>query len=205
MTPSPPSVQATRRGIDRRSAHVRRLHHGAARVCLAVGCRNAALRWLDRLLTKWPNDPQALASRSHLRAELGDARGAVADARALVTRHPGRRAADWFNLAYLLEAADELADAEVAFRHAVALDEQLDRAWYGLGLTLIRRGRPVEAMQALERSTRLQPMSPYAWYQLAHLHAGSQAHDEARRIIRHLQGFEPRVAAMLERETGLHA
>jgi hypothetical protein len=30
-----------------------------------------------------------------------------------------------------------------------------------------------------------------------------QEPDEARKIIRHLKGFEPKVAAQLERETGL--
>ncbi len=46
-------------------------------------------------------------------------------------------------------------------------------------------------------------MSPYGWYQLARVHVDRQQPDEARRIIRHLKGFEPKVAAQLERETGL--
>jgi hypothetical protein len=51
----------------------------------------------------------------------------------------------------------------------------------------------------------LQPMSPYGWYQLARVHMDRQQPDEARKIIRHLKGFEPKVAAQLERETGLSA
>jgi hypothetical protein len=48
-------------------------------------------------------------------------------------------------------------------------------------------------------------MSPFGWYQLARVHVDRQEPDEAVKIIRHLKGFEPKVAAQLERETGLHA
>ena len=68
---------------------------------------------------------------------------------------------------------------------------------------LIRLGRLNEAVTALKRTTELQPMSPYGWYQLARVHIDRQQPDEARKIIRHLKKFEPKVAAQLERETGL--
>ena len=60
-------------------------------------------------------------------------------------------------------------------------------------------------MTALQRNTELQPMSPYGWYQLARVHVDRQEPEEARNIIRRLKGFEPKVAAQLERETGLRA
>jgi Tfp pilus assembly protein PilF len=56
---------------------------------------------------------------------------------------------------------------------------------------------------ALKRNTQLQPMSPYGWYQLARVHVDRHEPEEARKIIRYLQRFEPKVAAQLERETGL--
>jgi Tfp pilus assembly protein PilF len=56
---------------------------------------------------------------------------------------------------------------------------------------------------ALKRNTELQPMSPYGWYQLARVQVDRQQPDEARKIIRHLKGFEPKVADQLVRETGL--
>jgi hypothetical protein len=46
-------------------------------------------------------------------------------------------------------------------------------------------------------------MSPYGWYQLARVQVDRQKPEEAVKIIRHLQGFEPKVAAQLARETGL--
>jgi len=175
----------------------------AAMFWLVVGQRERARASFDRMLERWPTDAYALASRAHLKAELGERDAAIADARALVAAHPLRSAGDWFNLAFLLEAQGRLSEAEPAFRRATELDTTLDRAWYGLGLVLIQLRRFDEAVAALKRNTELQPMSPYGWYQLARVHVDRQQPEEAEKIIRHLEGFEPKVAAQLERETGL--
>lgn len=172
---------------------------------LVLGRQAAAEALFDTMLKTWPNDPYALSSRSHVRQQRGARDLAIDDAQALVAAHPARSAADWFNLAFLLEDAGRLEAAEPAFRRAVDLDPKLDRAWYGLGLTLIRLKRFDEAIAALERNTELQPMSPYGWYQLARVRFDRHEPDETRKIIRHLKGFEPKVAAQLERETGLSA
>lgn len=170
---------------------------------LLLGMDDRALHALDDILARRPRDAYALASRANLHARCGRQAQALADAQALVDAHPERSAADWFNLGYLLEAADRLEPAEQAFRRALGLDPKLDRAWYGLGLSLIRLGRYEDAVVALKRNTELQPMSPYGWYQLARVHMDRHEPEETRRIIRHLQGFEPKVAAQLIRETGL--
>ncbi len=172
---------------------------------LALGQDTRAMQVFDTMLARQPDDAHALASRAHHLAQAGQRDAAITDLQALVAAHPQRSAADWFNLAFLLEAADRPADAAAAFRSAIALDDKLDRAWYGLGLALIRLGQTDEAVAALKRNTELQPMSPYGWYQLARLHASRQNGAEAVKIIRHLRGFEPKVAAQLERETGLAA
>ena len=174
-----------------------------AMALLVLGQRTAAESLFDRLLARFPDDAYGLASRAHLRAEGRRPALAVVDAQRLVDAHPDRRAADWFNLGFLLEDAGRFDEAEAALRRAVALDDKLDRAWYGLGLVLIRQQRFDEAVAALERNTKLQPMSPYGWYQLARVHMDRHEPEQARKIIRHLQGFEPKVAAQLERETGL--
>ena len=170
---------------------------------LMLGRSAAALVVLDQMLSRWPDDAYALASRGHLRASLGIPDGAIADLQRLVQVHPDRAAADWFNLGFVLEEAGRLDDAEAAFRRAVAINPELDRAWYGLGLVLIRQQRLDEAVDALERNTELQPMSPYGWYQLARVHVDRSQPEQARKIIRHLKRFEPKVADQLSRETGL--
>lgn len=170
---------------------------------LLLGRRQAAETVFSEMLARWPDDPYVLSSRSHLRSELDRRDDAIADATRLVQAHPERSAGDWFNLGYLLEAAGRVEESEGAFRRALALDDKLDRAWYGLGLALIRQHRFDDAVAALKRNTELQPMSPYGWYQLARVHFDRQDPEAARKIIRHLQGFEPKVAAQLQRETGL--
>ncbi|TSE34272.1 tetratricopeptide repeat protein [Tepidimonas charontis] len=161
-----------------------------------------ALAVVEGALARHPDEPQLLAFRAHLLAELQRPREALGVLDRLVHVAP-HQAAHWFNRGYLQEQLGCLDAAEASFRQALAHDEKLDRAWYGLGLVLIRLGRLDEALQALRRNTELQPMSPYAWYQMARIHADRAESDEAARIIAHLKGFEPRIAAQLERETGL--
>jgi tetratricopeptide (TPR) repeat protein len=174
-----------------------------AMALLVLGRNSAAEDVFSRMLERWPDDGYALASRAHLRAQAGRRSQAIADQQRLVALHPSRSAADWFNLAFMLDEAEQFDAAEAAFRRALELDPKLDRAWYGLGLVLIRQQRLEEAVAALKRNTELQPMSPYAWYQLARVHVDRHQPDEAIAVIRHLKGFEPKVAAQLERETGL--
>jgi tetratricopeptide (TPR) repeat protein len=168
-----------------------------------LGRRGAAEGVLDAMLARWPGDAWALASRAHVRAQCGRIDQALEDQQRLLQGHAQRGAADWFNLAFLLEQADRPEQAEPAFRRATELDPALDRAWYGLALVLIRLQRLDEAVSALRRNTQLQPMSPFGWYQLARLQAERDQPDEALTIIRHLMAFEPRVADQLVRETGL--
>ena len=67
--------------------------------------------------------------------------------------------------------------------HSHGMATPLDRAWYGLGLALIRQGRFEEAATALKRNVELQPMSPYGWYQLARVHMDRHEPQEARKIL----------------------
>jgi tetratricopeptide (TPR) repeat protein len=171
---------------------------------LVFGRRAAAGAVFDAMLQRWPDDPYALASRAHLRMEAGEVGAALADSERLVAVEPAK-AAHWFNRGFMLESAERWEEALEAFRRATAADPKLDRAWYGMGMVLIRLQRYDDAVVALKRNTELQPMSPYGWYQLARVHVDRQQPDEAVKIIRHLQGFEPKVAAQLARETGLVA
>ncbi|MBK9685197.1 MAG: tetratricopeptide repeat protein [Betaproteobacteria bacterium] len=169
---------------------------------LVLGRKAAARLVFDTMLQRWPDDAYALASRAHLLTEAGQVQAALSDSRRLVVLRADH-AGTWFNHGFMLEAAGELTEAEAAFRRATELGPELDRAWYGLGLVLIRLQRYEEAVSALKKNTELQPMSPYGWYQLARVHVDRHQPDEAAKIIRHLKGFEPKVAAQLERETGL--
>jgi predicted Zn-dependent protease len=181
-----------------------RWHRLRAQLCLVCGQHDAALRRFDTMLADAPHDRYALASRAHLLAQSGDRTAAVQTLRSLTAEHPGD-VAGWFNLAFLLQSMEHDGEAESAFLRALDLDDALDRAWYGLALLYIRARRFDDAARALQYNTGLQPMSPFGWYQLARVELDRQRPAEALKIMGHLKGFEPRVAAQLERETGLHA
>jgi tetratricopeptide (TPR) repeat protein len=171
---------------------------------LVLGRTAPAKRVFDRMAERWPNDPYPIASRAHIHAQAGHVVQALFDSTRVVALTPNQARA-WFNHGYLLEAAERWEEAIAAFGRATELSPKLDRAWYGMGMVLIRLQRYDEAVIALRRTTELQPMSPYGWYQLARVHVDRKQPEEAVKIIHHLRGFEPKVAAQLERETGLLA
>ena len=169
---------------------------------LVFGRRHQAMDVFHAMLREFPRDGYAMASIAHLQARLGNRAAALQCMEQVLEFEPGN-GHHWFNHGFMLEEAHQFEQAEAAFRRATELSPELDRAWYGLGLVLIRLQRFDEAVIALKRNTKLQPMSPYGWYQLARVHVDRQEPEEARKIIGHLQRFEPRVAAQLVRETGL--
>lgn len=175
-----------------------------AKALLLVGRKVAARAVFERILERWPRDVLAINSLAY-DALLSDHREKALHfyAQALALQPESCNA--HFNHAFVAEQLNQLAVAEDGFRAALQIDEKMDRAWYGLGLVLVRQGRLQEALQALGRNTRLQPMSPFGWYQMARVHVDLQQPEEARAVIRHLKGFEPKVAAQLEQETGLRA
>ncbi len=179
-------------------------HKWRVMALLLCGCHVAALGRVNLMCGRWPDDEYALASRAHLLMQKGCVETALLDSGRLVVLRPDH-AGIWFNHGYMLEFAQQWDEALAAFQRAAELNPQLDRAWYGLGLVLIRLQRFDEAVLALKRNTELQPLSPFAWYQLARVHLDRKESDAAEKIIRHLQGFEPKVAAQLVRETGLLA
>lgn len=170
---------------------------------LLINRRAAAVSLLDSMLQMYPNDAYALFSRAHLHSQLNNNLLSLEDYRALTYGNNSTNAAHWFNQGFLQEQMGFLEQAELSFNRALQLDNSLDRCWYGLGLVLIQLKRFEEAIVALRRNTELQPMSPYGWYQLARIHMDRSETEEATRIIRHLKGFEPKIATQLEFETGI--
>ncbi len=105
-----------------------------------------------------------------------------------------------FNAAFVLQKLDEHSRACVLFEQALVADKHHDRAWYGLALSQMAQGDWVSAQTALEQNTRLQPMSPYGWYQLAIVHAQLGDAAKAHKTMRHLYTFEPKFARGLEHD-----
>jgi len=176
--------------------------HWRAKIFLFLGMRASAKQVFQVVLQRAPKDLLALNSLGFSAMHEGNFVLALTYFEQ-VAELSSESSNAHFNQAFVCEELGRLEDAERGFRAAIAIEEKMDRAWYGLGLVLVRQGRLEEAVVALKRNTQLQPMSPFGWYQLARVHVDLKQADEALVVIRYLQGFEPKVAAQLERETGL--
>ena len=164
--------------------------------------RDVALEYYRRMLALDPTDKLALASIGYQLAQLDRKREALATFDRLVAIAPGDAEAQ-FNRGFLLQETGDHDAAIAAFEAAIAANPDHDRALYGLALSLISRRRLAEAVPLLERNTKLQPMSPYGWYQLARVQHDLGRSGATQRILDHLATFEPDVARQLARETGL--
>jgi tetratricopeptide (TPR) repeat protein len=167
-----------------------------------LGWHRVSLFLLGRVLLLRPLDAEAGARWAQGLFDADRKVAAIKAVQQLVKDHPGR-AGSWFDLAYWLESAGRHGESEPAFRAALELAPDMDRAWYGLALVLIREQRWAGACAALEHTTRLQPRSHLAWYQLGKVHMKMGDTEQALKVIRHLRAMEPQVALRLAEETGL--
>jgi tetratricopeptide (TPR) repeat protein len=156
----------------------------------------------ERILDMRPGDTEALSALAHLHAEQGRKAKALSILEQLVKQAP-ELSFNWFNLGFLQQENAQHELALHSFDQAIARDEKADRAYYGKALSLIKLGRIEEAIPLLKKNTELQPMSPFGWYQLAHVYHRLNEKDRVAKVIRRLSEFEPKVALQLERETGV--
>ena len=173
-----------------------------AKALLVMGLRTQASAVFQEILASHPKDVLALNSLGYEALQKGRMQEALELFERLLQVTPDNSNAH-FNVGFVQEAMGRSEEAERAFRAALRMEEKMDRAWYGLGLALVRQRRFEEALEAFKRNTQLQSMSPYAWYQMARVHMELNQPDQTLAVMRHLNGFEPKVAAQLERETGL--
>ncbi len=127
---------------------------------IVLGLKKRATEVFEEMLQEYPNDPYVLSSLAYLKTQAGDKAGAITLYKIVVQRSDAP-AYSWYNLGFLQEEIGQVEDAEYSFRKALNLDEKMDLAWYGLGLTLIQQRRFDEAIKVLKKNTQLQPMSPY--------------------------------------------
>jgi len=184
------------------SALKRRLYFELARWSKAFGQHDTSLKYYELALVEQPDDPKAVAGIGFELAQSGRKREALAQFERAIELDPGWAEAH-FDRGFLLQELNDHDAAIAAFKTAVALNPDHDRALYGLALSLISLKRLDDAVPPLERNTRLQPMSPYGWYQLGRVQFNRGKPDKAQAIIDHVAKFERKVAVQLALETGL--
>jgi tetratricopeptide (TPR) repeat protein len=173
-----------------------------ARWSKAFGQGDTALKFYKLALEVRPDDAVVLASVGFELAQQGRKRDALAWFDRAVAARPNY-AEGHFDRGYLLQQLNDPEAAIAAFNKALEFDPNHDRALYGKALSLIGLHRQDEAVAPLEKNTKLQPFSPYGWYQLGRVQFDRGKPDKTQAIIEHLATFEPKIAAQLARETGL--
>ena len=173
-----------------------------ARWCKVFGQGDTALKFYKLALEVRPDDAVVLASVGFELARQGRKRDALAWFDRAVAARPNY-AEGHFDRGYLLQQLNDPEAAIAAFNKALEFDPNHDRALYGKALSLIGLHRQDEAVAPLEKNTKLQPFSPYGWYQLGRVQFERGKPEKTQAIIEHLATFEPKIAAQLARETGL--
>jgi tetratricopeptide (TPR) repeat protein len=140
-------------------------HMELARGALAERHYGEALRHLDRLIQRRPNDAEALEALSLTHRSLGHLDQAQQYARKAVRLAP-RSADAWRALGEVLKdraTPTDLARAEPAFRQAVQLDPTSSDLHDQLGQIAFSRGDYAGAATELQRAIDLQPLNrlPY--------------------------------------------
>ena len=106
-------------------------------------------------------------------------------------------------LGFVHQQAGRHEPALEAFRQAVRIAPRLDRAWYGIGLSLRALGQPEQALDAFEQAAVLQPMNGHAFYEVGMTHHALGRSDKVEEVLGHLGSFDPRLANKLARDAGL--
>jgi tetratricopeptide (TPR) repeat protein len=113
------------------------------------------------------------------------------------------QALPYYNKGFLLQGQKKHEAAIATFAAALKRNENLDVAWYGQGMSLLELERLDEALECFKRNAKLQPMSPYGHYHVAKIYWRQGELEKCEKRMRKLNGFEPRIAALLEDETGI--
>jgi tetratricopeptide (TPR) repeat protein len=170
--------------------------------CLIFKRPDVAFEYWQKIIEAEPKHSRTLAKMSHQHAVMGRRAEAV-DCIERALAIDSSNGPYWFNHGFMLQEGLRHAEALASFDRAIALDGKLDRAWYGKGLSLLALGREDEAIAQFRTVVKLQPMSPYGYFELVKCLARRGETQEAEKLMRRLKGFEPKWAAKCEDETGL--
>jgi tetratricopeptide (TPR) repeat protein len=175
-----------------------------ASIALFLGKSDVAMAHWLKILSLRPNDARMMVTIANALASTGKKTEAITWLERAVKVDPTEASA-WYNLGYILQEQEQHAEALASFERAIGNNEKLDLAYYGKAISLVKLGRLDEAVVALKVNTKLQPMSPYGWYQLAHTYKKMNDTERVIKTIKKVSAFEPNVALQLQKETGIDA
>jgi uncharacterized protein (TIGR02466 family) len=132
-----------------------------------AGSNAAALRILEALLARTPDEPEVLQLIGMVLRSQGKLTEAEHYLRRSLRAAPDR-AHVHSNLGNLLAHQQRYAQAIECYRSALSIAPDYADAWYNLGIVALRTGDPNTARDALERVVAAQPGIAKAWTALGH-------------------------------------
>jgi Flp pilus assembly protein TadD len=134
------------------------LYHDLAVAARAAGDTKEALRAEQAAIALEGSNASALNGLGLLQAESGDAAAAAASFEKAANQDPSN-ASFWTNLGNARRELGDLDRAEQAYRRALEADAAYADAENGLGVLLVQRKQPREAIAYLERAVGHDPRS----------------------------------------------
>jgi tetratricopeptide (TPR) repeat protein len=164
---------------------------------------DVSLAYWRRIMSENPNNSRVQSFVAHTVAESGNKQEALQEFDRLIAIN-ANDAFPHYNKAFILQELKQHEAAVAEFKLATTNNERLDVAWYGMGMSLLELKRKEEALECFLTNSKLQAMSPYGHYQVAKLYFELGELEKCEKRMLKLKGFEPRIAAKLEDETGIN-
>jgi tetratricopeptide (TPR) repeat protein len=121
-----------------------------------LGSYEAAAAWTERALQAGPPMPRLLKNLALYRYHTGAYKAALSDIERVLSWQEGDAQANMLHGA-ILEALEDVAAAEKAYRQALKNSPEQAAVWADLGRVLWEQNRFDEALQALEQGIRCAP------------------------------------------------
>lgn len=127
-----------------------------ARLYKSTNRNDEAIAYLNRVLSKNPNDVGAIYLKATVSSQAGLADEAISLFKSLVTTTPSQ-ASFWIGYGRALKTNGKMTEAVAAFRQAIALSPQLGEAWWSISdlKTAKFEDADIERMEALLLDTAL--------------------------------------------------
>jgi tetratricopeptide (TPR) repeat protein len=170
--------------------------------CVIFRQPDVAREYWAKLLAHDPENTRVLAMIAHQDATEGKDHDAIAVYERIFKVTPEDKIS-WFNYGFLVQKQGDHTKALEAFGKVLSMDEKLDRAWFGKGLSHVALQQHELAIEAFKKTNKLQPLSPHGYYELAKVQHKIGDWDACEKTMRKVKEFDPKVAAQLEDETGI--
>ena len=169
-------------------------HRKLAQALAAEGRGGDADRHFEDYFDRDPIAAQVAEGAEHLRAGRVDE--AVSTLRGILREHPACvDAMRYLAIAYR-RGKGKLGDAEAWLRRATSTAPDFAAAWLSLGLVLLDRNKPQEAVRAYRRAIALEPANAAAWAGLGNAHAQAGQQDKGVAAYAKSLELEPRAAGV---------